>query len=120
MDLSFSAADLAFQREVREFIAANYPADIKARFDAGLEPRKDDFVRWQKILYRKGWMAPSWPKQYGGPGWTPMQQHIFDNVPYTQLVNMNAIHAYRTGWEGFNLDLSGYSKRYYTDVKPVG
>jgi len=49
-----------------------------------------------------------------------MQQHIFDNVPYTQLVNMNAIHAYRTGWEGFNLDLSGYSKRYYTDVKPVG
>jgi peptide/nickel transport system substrate-binding protein len=49
-----------------------------------------------------------------------MQQHIFDNVLYTQLVNMNSIHAFREGWEGFNLELSGYSKRYYTDVKPVG
>ncbi|MFA5123605.1 acyl-CoA dehydrogenase family protein [Zavarzinia sp.] len=77
MDLSFSAADLAFQREVREFIAANYPADIKARFDAGLEPRKDDFVRWQKILYQKGWVAPGWPKEYGGTGWTATQKYIF-------------------------------------------
>lgn len=49
-----------------------------------------------------------------------MQQHIFDNVIYTQLVNMNSIHAFRKGWEGFHLELSGYSKRYYTDVKPAG
>ena len=77
MDLSFSAEDLAFQREVRTFIAENYPADIKARFDAGLEPRKEDFVRWQKILHEKGWVAPAWPKQYGGTGWTATQRYIF-------------------------------------------
>ncbi|MCF4164397.1 acyl-CoA dehydrogenase family protein [Zavarzinia compransoris] len=77
MDLAFSAEDLAFQREVREFIAANYPADIRARFDAGLEPRKEDFVRWQKILYEKGWIAPGWPKEYGGTGWTATQKYIF-------------------------------------------
>ncbi|MDD3444177.1 MAG: acyl-CoA dehydrogenase family protein [Zavarzinia sp.] len=77
MDLSFSAEDLAFQREVRDFIAGNYPADIKARFDAGLEPRKEDFVRWQKILFEKGWVAPGWPKQYGGTGWTATQKYIF-------------------------------------------
>ncbi len=49
-----------------------------------------------------------------------MQQIIYDDVIYTQLVNMNLLHAYREGWEGFSLDLSGYSKRYYTDVRPVG
>jgi peptide/nickel transport system substrate-binding protein len=49
-----------------------------------------------------------------------MQQIIYDDVVYTQLVNMNMIHAYREGWTGFNLDLSGYSKRYYTDVRPAG
>ncbi len=32
---------------------------------------------WQKILHAKGWVAPSWPKAYGGPGWTEMQRHIF-------------------------------------------
>ncbi|MCW0180844.1 acyl-CoA dehydrogenase family protein [Zavarzinia sp.] len=77
MDLSFSAEDLAFQREVRSFIAENYPADIKARFDAGLEPHKEDFVRWQKILFEKGWVAPAWPKEYGGTGWTATQKYIF-------------------------------------------
>jgi peptide/nickel transport system substrate-binding protein len=45
-----------------------------------------------------------------------MQQHIYDNVLYTQLVNMNYIEAYREGWQGFRPELSGYSKRYYTDV----
>jgi peptide/nickel transport system substrate-binding protein len=49
-----------------------------------------------------------------------MQQIIYDDMPYTQLVNMNFIHAFRDTWKGFSLDLSGYSKRYYTDVEPAG
>jgi len=49
-----------------------------------------------------------------------MQQMIYDDVVYTQLVNMNMIHAYRSGWTGFQLDLNGYSKRYFTDVRPAG
>lgn len=49
-----------------------------------------------------------------------MQQIIYDDVIYTQLVNMNYIDAHREGWEGFQLELSGYSKRYYTDVRPAG
>jgi len=49
-----------------------------------------------------------------------MQQIIYDDVVYTQLVNMNMIHAFRDSWTGFNLDLSGYSKRYYTDIRPAG
>ena len=77
MDLSFSAADLAFRDEVRAFIAENYPADIKARFDSGAEPLKEDFVRWQKILHAKGWVAPAWPTEYGGTGWTSTQRYIF-------------------------------------------
>ncbi|RZM24809.1 MAG: pimeloyl-CoA dehydrogenase large subunit, partial [Sphingomonas sp.] len=39
---------------------------------------KEDYVRWHKILARQGWVAPGWPAQYGGPGWTPAQRHIFE------------------------------------------
>ena len=39
---------------------------------------KDDWVRWQKILYKKGWLAGHWPREYGGCAWTPVQPHIFD------------------------------------------
>ena len=48
-----------------------------------------------------------------------MQQILYDDVVYTQWANMNYIEAYREGWGGFRQELSGYSKRYYTDVGKV-
>jgi peptide/nickel transport system substrate-binding protein len=45
-----------------------------------------------------------------------MQQEVYDNVLYTQLVNMQAIDAHRSNMTGFDIDLSGYSKRYWTEV----
>jgi alkylation response protein AidB-like acyl-CoA dehydrogenase len=35
-------------------------------------------VRWQKILHQKGWIAPNWPVEHGGTGWSAVEQHIFD------------------------------------------
>lgn len=32
----------------------------------------------KKILAKKGWVAPGWPEEFGGPGWTPVQKYIFD------------------------------------------
>ncbi|WP_339633973.1 acyl-CoA dehydrogenase family protein [uncultured Sneathiella sp.] len=76
MDLSFSKEDLAFRDEVREFLASSLPADVKDRCDRGLHPTKEGQIRWQKILNEKGWMAPNWPKEYGGTGWTITQKYI--------------------------------------------
>ena len=76
MDLSFSKEDLAFQGEVREFLATSLPKDVQDRCDRGLHPTKEMQVRWQKILNEKGWMAPNWPKEYGGTGWTISQKYI--------------------------------------------
>ena len=38
---------------------------------------KDDIVTWQRILNDKGWAVPHWPVEWGGTGWTPVQQYIF-------------------------------------------
>ncbi|MBO0332285.1 acyl-CoA dehydrogenase family protein [Sneathiella sp. CAU 1612] len=76
MDLSFSKEDLAFRDEVREFLATSLPADVKDRCDRGLHPTKEGQTRWQKILNEKGWMAPNWPVEYGGTGWTITQKYI--------------------------------------------
>ncbi|MEQ8407249.1 MAG: acyl-CoA dehydrogenase family protein [Gammaproteobacteria bacterium] len=77
MNVDFTAEELAFQKEVREFLENEFPADLKAKVDANIRLSKDDLVRWQKILYKKGWAAPSWPEEYGGTGWSPTQRHIF-------------------------------------------
>lgn len=78
MDLSFSQEDLAFQQEVRTFLAENLPADVLDRSERGLHADKESLMRWQKILHKKGWIAPSWPEEYGGTGWTLTQKFIFN------------------------------------------
>lgn len=77
MDMEFSPKDLAFQQEVRDFIAENYPAELRDKQDEGEEMSKEDFLSWHKILYKKGWIAPAWPVEYGGTGWTPTQRFIW-------------------------------------------
>jgi alkylation response protein AidB-like acyl-CoA dehydrogenase len=77
MDLRFTADELAFRDELRTFFRDNLPADIRERMRLGHAPTKDDTVAWQRILNRRSWAAYSWPKGYGGPGWTPVQRMIF-------------------------------------------
>jgi alkylation response protein AidB-like acyl-CoA dehydrogenase len=78
LDLSYTAEELAFRDEVRRFLASRLPAELAAKVNGGKRLTRDDFLRWHRILFEQGWVAPGWPKEYGGPGWTPVQQHIFD------------------------------------------
>ncbi len=78
MDLSNSSEDEAFRNEVRSFIAANLPEDIRAQVKAGLRTSKEDGIRWHRILAEKGWIAPNWPKDAGGCAWSPAQTYIFE------------------------------------------
>ena len=77
MDLAFTPEEIAFRDEVRAFIRDNLPTDIRDRMRLGYSPRKEDTVRWQRILNKQGWAAHSWPKEYGGPGWSAVQRMIF-------------------------------------------
>jgi alkylation response protein AidB-like acyl-CoA dehydrogenase len=78
MDLAFSPEERAFREEVRAFIAERLPEDVRRKVQAGDPLVKDDYARWHRILHEQGWVAPNWPKQYGGPGWTPVQKHIWE------------------------------------------
>ena len=77
MDLTFSPADEAFRLEVREFIAKSLPDRVKGRTRRDFDSR-DDFLAWHKVLFEKGWVAPLWPKEYGGTGWNVTQRYIFN------------------------------------------
>ncbi|MAA86435.1 acyl-CoA dehydrogenase family protein [Haliea salexigens] len=77
MDTSFAPEDLAFRDEVRAFFAEAYDADLQARLN-NLETFKDAVIDWQKRLYKQGWIAPGWPKEYGGTGWNATQKFIFE------------------------------------------
>jgi pimeloyl-CoA dehydrogenase large subunit len=77
MDLRFTDEELAFREEVRAFVKANLPESIHKKMVEGRHPSKDDMVSWTRILNKKGWSVPHWPKEWGGTGWSPVQQLIF-------------------------------------------
>jgi len=78
MNLNFSKEDLEFQKEVRGFINKNLNPITKQKIEEGHHLTKNDMLEWQSKLYEKGWIAPSWPKEYGGTDWTVTQRYIFD------------------------------------------
>ncbi|MFN3582481.1 acyl-CoA dehydrogenase family protein [Phenylobacterium sp.] len=80
MDLDFSPEDLAFREEVRAFIAEAYDDDMRARMAQSKNGYldKESQVRWLKKLHAKGWIAPDWPVEYGGTGWSLGQKYVFD------------------------------------------
>ena len=77
MNLEFSEEEQAFRDEVREFLASKLPKEISHRVENTLDLTREHMVQWQKILYEQGWIADSWPVEYGGTGWTPVQKYIF-------------------------------------------
>ncbi|MCR5878753.1 acyl-CoA dehydrogenase family protein [Phenylobacterium sp. J367] len=86
----FGGAELdAFRTEVREWLEANYPAELKdpgaktdpeavwggRRFEG---ESADPQIVWQRRMADKGWTAPTWPKEYGGGGLSPAEARVLD------------------------------------------
>lgn len=78
MDLNYSAQEIAFRQEVRDWLSANLPRDLQHKVLHHLRLNKEEFVRWHKLLAQKGWVAPAWPIEWGGTGWSATFRHIFD------------------------------------------
>jgi alkylation response protein AidB-like acyl-CoA dehydrogenase len=78
MQLRDTPQEQAFRTEVRDFVAAHLPADIRERVLNFQRVGREDYVCWQKILHARGWGAPGWPTQFGGAGWNARERTIFD------------------------------------------
>jgi alkylation response protein AidB-like acyl-CoA dehydrogenase len=98
MQLEFTDDELRFRDEVRDFIATNYPAEVRERQRQGLEIRKEDYLAWHQVVARRGWSVPAWPVEYGGTGWTPTQRHIWNEE--LALADTVPIISFGTGLVG--------------------
>ncbi|WP_432262144.1 acyl-CoA dehydrogenase family protein [Cupriavidus sp. TMH.W2] len=81
MNLDFSPQDQQFREEVRAWIDQAFDPELRAMMAQSKNGYLDKAgqVRWQKALHARGWAAPNWAKEYGGPGWTPTQRFIFQS-----------------------------------------
>ena len=97
MNLEMSTEHAAFREEVRAFIQARLPDEIRQRLRQGHLPSKEDTVRWQRILAERGWAAPHWPRAYGGAELGQMERLILNDelqrapAPVPQVFNINML-----------------------------
>jgi len=78
MDLNYSAEETAFRDQVRGWLSENLPTELRDKVVNYRELNKEDLLRWHKILAKKGWVAPEWPREWGGTDWTVVERYIFE------------------------------------------
>ena len=78
MDLKFTAEEDAFREEVRAFLKEKLTKRLSDKVKAGQRLTKEDYEEWHAILNERGWLAPSWPEEYGGTNWSAIDKHIVE------------------------------------------
>jgi len=79
MNLDLSPDERAFREEVRSFLRAALPGDLRQRcLDGDDSQVRSDLLAWQRILHARGWGACSWPVEHGGTGWNAVQRYLFE------------------------------------------
>jgi len=77
MELAFTSKEQAFRDEVRGFIRERLPNDLRDKVLTSKHLGRDDYLLWHRRLFERGWIAPNWPTEFGGPGWSPVERQIF-------------------------------------------
>jgi alkylation response protein AidB-like acyl-CoA dehydrogenase len=77
MNLEQSVEDKAFAKEVRKFLDEHLPEERRYAYNSMEHADKDVMLWWHEKLAQNGWLVPAWPSEFGGPGWSLNQRHIF-------------------------------------------
>ncbi len=78
MDFRFSPEEETFRQELRTWLQENVPPDWEGVF---LEEEEDAWLKGRafvKKLSQKGWIAPAWPKEWGGMDASPAMQLVYN------------------------------------------
>ncbi len=76
MDFRLTPEEETFRQEVHDFLEKECPESLLS--GGSFFSNAGDYIAWRKKLAGKGWIAPAWPKEYGGAAMTVMQQFVYN------------------------------------------
>jgi alkylation response protein AidB-like acyl-CoA dehydrogenase len=129
MEFSDSPQEAAFREELRDFIRRELPTELARRDTGGaafdvaarfldLRESWQAVTAWLKKLSDRGWLAPVWPKEYGGAGLTVMEQFIF-NYEMAMAGAPRSPNVIGLGWIGPTLILHGTEEQRQMHLPPL-
>ena len=80
MELRFGEKEEALRTEVRSFLQENLGDAAGSTGISGAAGQENDFEQAKAFngkLAKRGWIAPAWPKEYGGLGASVYEQMVF-------------------------------------------
>ena len=88
VDFADNTEQASFREEVRTMIRERMPEKLRLRRDEAGEFRRDGntgeradaMKEWRAALNEKGWVAPAWPKKYGGGDLDAVQQYVMNET----------------------------------------
>ena len=78
MNLNYSAEQLGFRDQVRVWLRSNLPDELRDKVVRYQALSREELLSWHKILAAQGWIAPSWPREWGGTDWGVVERYIFE------------------------------------------
>ena len=124
MDFRDTPEQAAFRQEVRDFIRQELPPELAQRdvewgmLGGGASwAHRELTTGWRKKLAQRGWIAPAWPKEYGGGGMTVIDQFIFNE----EMARANAPTGagIGTGWAGPTIIAYGSEEQKRAHLPPI-
>jgi alkylation response protein AidB-like acyl-CoA dehydrogenase len=100
MELRFGESEENLRAEVRAFLKENIPADAGGAFEDRGDESFEAALGFNEKLADRGWIAPAWPKKYGGLG-----ASIFEQVVFNEEFGYHG--APDTGTRGFGVGMIG-------------
>src|ERR1700693_4381323 len=98
MNFDFTAEQEAFRKEVRAWLEANLPDDLRGRSFASSRADRDEVARlrvWQKTMADAGFVGMEWPREFGGRGASIVEMIILyqemARAESPQLVNRGGV-----------------------------
>src|SRR3954464_7565386 len=76
VDPTYSAEADAYSEKIQAFLAEKLPANWTGLGALGPDEANAFSEAWRKTLHEHGYLAPNWPKEYGGGGRTALEEVI--------------------------------------------
>jgi len=118
MDFRFTPQEQAFREEIRDWLKTNMPENLPADRLSRDAENLNVYKEFAQTLATKGWVAPHWPKEYGGRGLSVVEQLVFNE----EMAEANAPMGYSmigTGWVGPTIIVYGSDEQKKRFLPPI-